>query len=116
METFDNSVPLDIEGMAPSVFKNWVSGCHNEVASASAGGISKPARTMLKFALDLYTKNAAIVREVANLETSRGGENKLTDAKKTELLVMLRDDYEISRKMFNFAIINASVNINFKII
>ena len=111
MEGFDNSQPLEIEAMASAVFKNWISGCHNEVAAATAGGISKPARTLLKFALDSFTRNATVLREVAMLEPSRGGEKKMTQEKKSELMFMMRDNFETSHKMFNFAIVNASVNI-----
>ena len=43
---------------------------------------------------------------------SQGGEGKMTEDSKEDLLLLLRTMYEGSRKAFNFALINAKVSFD----
>ena len=72
--------------------------------------MSQAARTLLTMSLSAYTEAANALREVADLETSNrpGG---LSRDKKPEILKQHRSLFEIGRKLFVFATVNASKNV-----
>ena len=114
MNAFDNTVPVEVELMGEAPFKNWISSKHVEISAVASGGLSKPARTMLRQSVEQFTKLASVLRDISKLEDSRG-EGKLTLEKKEEILCNLRDLYENARKSFGFAITNAQVKIYFEL-
>ena len=69
------------------------------------------ARTLLTMSLNAYIEAANALREVADLETSRNPLG-LSRTKKPEILKQHRVLFETGRKLFVFATINASKNVN----
>ena len=68
------------------------------------------ARTLLTMSLNAYIEAANALKEVADLETSRNVRGLSRD-KKPEILKQHRSLFEIGRKLFVFATINASKNV-----
>ena len=69
------------------------------------------ARTLLTMSLNAYIEAANALKEVADLETSRNVRGLSRD-KKPEILKQHRSLFEIGRKLFVFATINASKNVS----
>ena len=65
---------------------------------------------MLTMSVNAYTEAANALREVADLETSRNPLG-LSRNKKPVILKQHRSLFEIGRKLFVFATINASKNV-----
>ena len=68
-------------------------------------------RTLLTMSLNAYIEAANALKEVADLETSRNVRGLSRD-KKPEILKQHRSLFEIGRKLFVFATINASKNVS----
>ena len=68
------------------------------------------ARTLLTMSLNAYIEAANALKEVADLETSRNPLG-LSRIKKPVILKQHRSLFEIGRKLFVFATINASKNV-----
>ena len=69
------------------------------------------ARTLLTMSLNAYIEAANALKEVADLETSRNPLG-LSRLKKPVILKQHRSLFEIGRKLFVFATINASKNVS----
>ena len=104
--TFDINKAAEVEGMTEAEFGVWKSSKYNEISAHSNGGTSLPGRTMLTLTVEEHTETANTLRTVAAVDTSNRAMS-LSRQKKTEILKQLRGQFECSRKLFNFALVNA---------
>ena len=71
------------------------------------GALAAPGRTMVTMAIDAYVNAGNTLRQIAETRPS-AHERGLNLEKKSEILKQLRIQFENGRKMFNFALVNAS--------
>ena len=71
------------------------------------GALAAPGRTMMTMAINAYVHSGDTLRQIADVRPS-AHERGLNLDKKTEILKQLRIQFENGRKMFNFALVNAS--------
>ena len=69
-------------------------------------GLSKPARTMIRLSLSSFISAGTHLRRLAQLEASQTP-GRFTAEVQEDMLVTLRDSYEVARKLFMFSLINA---------
>ena len=110
-EEFDNTVALPIESMTKVAFSHWIAEVHAEVSNHVNSGIGKPARTMIRLSTSSFIGAGTLLRKIAMLEASRG-EGKFTAEVQGDSLTLLRDQYEYTRKMFMFSLINAKSGLS----
>ena len=77
-----------------------------QVSNHINSGLGKPARTMIRLSLSGFISAGTHLRKVAQLEVSQTP-GRFTDDVQEDMLVTLRDAYEVARKLFMFALINA---------
>ena len=65
---------------------------------------------MMTLATSAYVEVAYTLRELSILDTSANRDG-FTDAKRDDILRQLRGQYETGRKLFTFAIANASKDV-----
>ena len=112
---FNNAVPTTVEEMTDDEFLTWIHKKQNSIATSGSGGsVSKPARMLMGLAVNQFITAAKILRELSSLEVSRT-DGKLTRVKKREMLLVYRDGFENSRKLFNFALVNLKVRAKYSI-
>ena len=105
-DDFDNSVALPVEAMSKVAFSHWIAEVHAEVSNHVNSGIGKPARTMIRLSTSSFIGAGTLLRKLAILEASRG-DGKFTEEVQSDILMLLRDEYEFTRKLFMFSLINA---------
>ena len=110
-EEFDNTVVLPIGSMTKVAFSHWIAEVHAEVSNHVNSGIGKPARTMIRLSTSSFIGAGTLLRKIAMLEASRG-EGKFTAEVQGDSLTLLRDQYEYTRKMFMFSLINAKSGLS----
>ena len=71
------------------------------------GSLAQPGRSLLTMAIETYTSQGNTLRLIAKMEPSVR-ERGFNDGKKEEILKQLRTQFETGKKLFNFALINAS--------
>ena len=125
--TFDPSKTSDVEKMSAADFPVWRTSKQNEViaqmyyfidllcaiqiASHAAGTtFNHAARTMMTLATSAYVEVAYTLRELSILDTS-GNRDGFTNKRRDDILKQLRGQYETGRKLFTFAIANASKDV-----
>ena len=97
--------------MTDDEFLTWIHKKQNSIATSGSGGsVSKPARMLMGLAVNQFITAAKILQELNSLEVSRT-DGKLTRVKKREMLLVYRDGFENSRKLFNFALVNLKVGV-----
>ena len=105
-DEFDNTVAIPVETMSKVAFSHWIAEVHTEVSNYVNSGIGKPARTMIRLSTSSFIGAGTLLRKLAMLEASRG-DGKFTEEVQSDTLMLLRDEYEFTRKMFMFSLINA---------
>ena len=105
-DEFDNTVTIPVETMSKVAFSHWIAEVHEEVSNYVNYGIGKPARTMIRLSTSSFIGAGTLLRKLAMLEASRGV-GKFTEEVQSDTLLLLRDEYEFTRKMFMFSLINA---------
>ena len=119
--TFDPSKPTDVETISTMDFAVWRTGKQNEVrydmifliqivSHAAGGSFNLPARTLMTLSLASYVEVANTLGELSILDTS-GNRDGFTNERRDDILRQLRGQYETGRKLFTFAIANASKDV-----
>ena len=67
---------------------------------------------MIRSSLDSLISAGTVLKKVVAFTPSQGGEGKMTEDSKEDLLLLLRTMYKGSRKAFNFALINGKVSFD----
>ena len=122
-DKFDCNKAAEVEGVTDANFAAWKSGKQSEVkrlinsctckfslqvATFVTGALAAPGRTMMMMAIDAYVHSGDTPRQIAEVRPSANNRGLNLD-KKTEILKQLRTQFENGRKMFNFALVNASM-------
>ena len=71
------------------------------------GTLAAPGRTLITLSLDAYVQSADTLRQLADV-TASDRRTRFNVDKKRETLRQLRGQFENGRKLFNFALVNAS--------
>ena len=79
------------------------------MSHAAGGSFNHPARTLMTLSVASYVEVTNTLRELSILDTS-GNRNGFNADKRDDILRQLRGQYETGRKLFTFAIANASKN------
>ena len=110
--SFDPTKITEVETMTSTDFAVWRTSKQNEIAASQAAGSSfnHAARTMMTLSVNAYVDAAYTLREVCILDPSQRVDGFTAD-RKGDILRQLRKQYENGRKMFTFAIANASKNL-----
>ena len=72
------------------------------------GALAAPGRTMMTMAIDAYVNSRDTLRQIAEVRPSAHDRGLNLD-KKAEILKQLRIQFKNGRKMFIFALVNASM-------
>ena len=72
-----------------------------------AGPMAAPGRTLITLSLDAYVQSGDTLRQLADV-TASDRRTRFDVDKKRETLRQLRGQFENGRKLFNFALVNAS--------
>ena len=78
-----------------------------QVVHYVTGTLSAPGRTLITLSLDAYVQSADTLRQLADV-TASDRRTRFDVDKKRETLRQLRGQFENGRKLFNFALVNAS--------
>ena len=106
-DKFDVSKEAEVEGMSEADFAVWKSSKQSEIATFITGSLAPPGRTLITMSINAYVMSADTLRQLAEV-TSSDHRNKFDKDKKKETLKQLRGQFENGRKLFNFALVNAS--------
>ena len=106
-DKFDATKDAEVEGMTDADFSVWKGGKQNEVAHYVTGSLAAPGRTLITLSLDAYVQSGDTLRQLSDVRPS-DHERRFDVDKKREILRQLRGQFENGRKLFNFALVNAS--------